>query len=534
MEKFTETEKEQEILRSVVKEELDFISYVDVDTEKFHTIVTNHESDGVPPLVGTFSEEVEKIVTQYVHPGDRDHCMQHFALPYIKKELERRDSMCVSFRLLCGSHYRRKEMNIYYYEGKKETLVFVRRDVTESYASERQQKDRLYRALMDARHANQEKNEFLSRMSHEIRTPMNSIIGLSYLSRENIAYPKQVLENLDKIDMSARFLLSFIDDILNLSQIESGNIALNLEDTDFGQFLSNLKKVTEQKAGEKQICFTMEQKGNIEEKYKFDSEKLGKALRNILENAIKFTQPEGKIDFIIEQIAEKEEETTFRFTIQDNGIGMDKDFLPYAFLPFEQEDNGSTTLYGGTGLGLAIAQNIIDIMNGRIEVGSEKGNGSTFTVTVSLDKSENFGGNTRRHDQSENQDYDFSGKRVLLVEDNEISIEITGNILKHKNFMVDVAVNGREGVSKFLTHEPGYYDVILMDIRMPEMDGLTAAKKIRAAHHADSSRIPIVAMTANAFEEDVRKSFEAGMDAHLNKPVDIKQMYSVLDGIIFG
>ena len=183
---------------------------------------------------------------------------------------------------------------------------------------------------------------------------------------------------------------------------------------------------------------------------------------------------------------------------------------------------------------MSIARNIIEFMGGKIDVYSEKGKGSTFVVTVTLQKVADYEMSLRKQSKLENLDYDFSGKRALLVEDNEVNIEITRNILKHKNLEVEVAVNGEEGVNAFLMHEPGYYDVILMDIRMPVMDGLTATKKIRNAEREDAKKIPIIAMTANVFEEDVRKSFEAGMDAHLSKPVDIKQMYFVLDGMIYG
>lgn len=387
---------------------------------------------------------------------------------------------------------------------------------------------------MDARQANQEKNELLERMSHEIRTPMNSIIGLTYLTKENVKNEKQVLENLDTINMSAHFLLSFIDDILNLSQIESGNIALIQEDMNFESFLTELTQPAERLAGEKQVGFSMIKRGNFSEVYHFDAEKLKKALFNILENAVKYTQAEGKIDFIVECLADKDTESVIRFEIRDTGVGMDESFLPHAFDAFEQERDGNTTLNGGTGLGLAIARNIIDFMGGRIDVYSEKGRGSTFVVTVNLEKVADREKSQRKQNKSESLEYDFTGKRILLVEDNDINIEITRNILVHKNFEVEVAVNGEEGVACFLAHEPGYYDAILMDIRMPVMDGLTATRRIRSAGHEDSERIPIVAMTANAFEEDVRKSFEAGMDAHLSKPVDIKQMYFVLDGMIYG
>lgn len=529
-----EVETEQDILLNVVKEELDFILYMDGDSGDVRTIVRNKKGDVIPPVPENYAEINNECIPRYVHPTEQEYCRQQLELSRLHQELEKKDHVQLVYRLLCGNEYRRKELNIYYHDKEKKTMVFVRRDITENYEKERQQKERLYRALMDARHANQEKNEFLARMSHEIRTPMNSIIGLCYLSRENIAYKKQVLENLGKIDMSAHFLLSFIDDILNLSQIESGNIALNQENTDFEKFLEELGQATEAKAKEKQICFSMEVEGLYDKEYRFDSEKLGKALLNILDNAVKFTQPEGNIVLAVQKMIKTDVETTFRFEIRDNGIGMEESFLPYVFEPFEQEDNGDTTLYGGTGLGLAVARNIINIMDGRIEVNSEKAVGSVFIVTVGLENVVDFEESIRKQSKSQNQDYDFTGKRVLLVEDNDINIEITSNILKHKNFDVEVAVNGREGVEKFLSHAPGYYDVILMDIRMPEMDGLTATRKIRESSHADNNRIPIVAMTANAFEEDVRKSFEAGMDGHLSKPVDIRQMYATLDGIIYG
>lgn len=530
----TKAVKEQNIVKNVVRAELDFIIYVDMETEIARAIVAKEDTDVAPQAEWMYADIMRKAIPVYVHPEEQEYCKRQLELSYIKEELERRNHMTVSFRIHCGQEYRRKELNIYYHDRDKKTLVLVRRDVTDSYKEEQRQKERLYHALMDAKRVNQEKNEFLERMSHEIRTPMNSIIGLSYLTKEQADNQKQVLENLDKIHMSAHFLLSFIEDILNLSQIESGSIALIQEDKDMDAFLEELSQKIGSAAAGKQICFSMEKRGNFRQKYRFDAGKLGKALLNILENAVKFTQAEGRVDFIVERMKETEADAVLRFEIRDTGIGMEQDFLPLAFDPFEQEGNANPTLNGGTGLGLAIAKNIIDIMDGRIDVYSEKGKGSTFVVTMELDKVTDYETSLRKQTKSEHLDYDFTGKRVLLVEDNEINIEITRNILFHKNFTVEVAVNGEEGVASFLAHEPGYYDVILMDIRMPVMDGLTATKKIREANHADSARIPIVAMTANAFEEDVRKSFEAGMDAHLSKPVNIRQMYSVLDSMIYG
>lgn len=528
------TKKEQEILENVLKAELDFITYVDVDTKEFRVILMNEETDVTPPDGGDFDQINAETIPVYVHKEDQEYCKQQLEIPYIQSELETKDHMVVTYRLLCGEHYRRKELSISYHNGDKNTLVFVRRDVTDSYEEEQKQKERLYYALMDARHANQEKNEFLERMSHEIRTPMNSIIGLSYLTSEHADNEKQVLENLTKINVSAHFLLSFINDILNLSQIESGNVALIQEDTDLNVFLDEIINAISKKAENKEIRFTAEKRANFNQKYCFDASKLRKALMNILENAVKFTQTEGKVDFIVEKTQDTDTESVLRFEIRDNGVGIEEDFLPYIFDPFEQEGNRNTTLNGGTGLGLAIARNIVEFMDGRIDVYSEKGKGATFVVTILLEKVADDEERARKQSKSERMDYDFTGKRALLVEDNEINIEITKNILLHKNLEVEVAMNGEEGVARYLENDEGYYDVILMDIRMPVMDGLTATKQIRCSGRKDSLQIPIIAMTANVFEEDVRKSFEAGMDAHLSKPLDIKQMYFVLDSMICG
>lgn len=526
--------KEQEILESIVKAELDFIIYVDVETKDTHVIVTKEGMELTLSKDGEYDAIKQELITKYVHPEDKDHFAQQMELANIELELSQKERAIIICSCICGGAYRRKEMNIHYHGEDKKTLVFICRDITDSYEEEQLHKERLYRALMDARHANQEKNEFLERMSHEIRTPMNSIIGLSYLTSEYVDNHKQVLENLDKITLSAHFLLSFIDDILNLSQIESGNIALIQENTDFNSFIEEISLEVGKKCESKQIEFSTEKRGVFEQEYEFDKDKFYKALLNILDNAVKFTQPEGRVEFIVEKLTETDREATIRFEVRDNGIGMEDDFLPHVFEPFEQESNPGTTLTGGTGFGLAIAKNIIDFMGGRIDAYSEKGRGSTFVATVTLKKVVETEKSVSKQSKLEHMDYDFSGKRVLLVEDNEINIEITKNILTHKNLEVEVAVNGEEGVDDFLNHEPGYYDVILMDIRMPVMDGLTATRKIRNANHPDSTKIPIIAMTANAFEEDVHKSLEAGMNAHLSKPVDVRQMYFVLDSMIFG
>lgn len=521
------------IMENVIKEELDFIAYVDVETKSLHTVVTNRNTDIIPPIDGDYQIENDNYIRRFVDPEDQEFVTAELELDNIRKKLEEKDRLTISFRLLCKDVYRRKTLNIYYEDSDKNSIVLTRRDVNDAYEEEQKMRKKLYRAVQEAAQTNQEKGEFLERMSHEIRTPMNSIIGLTYLSKENIDNPKQVLENIEKIEMSARFLRSFIDDILNMSLLASGRVARNEHDTKLQPFIEGLAQRIGAKAREKQIVFVTELRGNFKEKYHFDSEKLREALQNVLQNAVKYTQSGGKIDFIVELLQETDENATFRFEVRDTGIGIEQSFIPHVFDTFAQEENRKTTLYGGMGLGLTIAKNIIDFMDGKIDVYSEKGVGSTFVITVELSKDRHNKKSDSKQENAESREFDFTGKRVLLVEDNEINVEIVTNILHHKKFEVDVALDGEKGVKAYSEHEAGYYDVILMDIRMPVMDGLEATKKIRQLEQ-QGRRTPIVAMTANVFEEDVKKSFEAGMDAHLSKPVDITQMYALLDGIIFG
>jgi len=391
---------------------------------------------------------------------------------------------------------------------------------------------KLQQALEAAESANQKKNDFLNRMSHEIRTPLNAIIGLSYLSKENETMPAKVYENLDKIEQSAHFLLSFVNDILSLSDLETGKIALELDAVENDVFFSDLKEKILKLTEPKQIQFTFSLLNETEKYYVFDSKKLRKAIMHVILSAVKSTPTGGSIALEMEVLSQDEDNATLQFTISDNGLGIEEELLPVVFEPFEHIYGESRTLYNGSGLELAITKSIVDLMQGTIHVQSKKGEGTTFTLTVTV-KTERRNKLRANENESKKTSYDFTGKKVLVVEDSEINIEIAKNILIHKNFEVEVALNGAEAVRAFECHEEGYYDAILMDIRMPVMDGLEATKAIRNMEgRPDGGIIPIVAMTANAFEEDVKKSLEAGMNGHLSKPIDIKKMYALLDMLL--
>lgn len=521
------------IIEEAIRSEIEFISYVDVTTEKVYTMVTNEAAEVLPDTGGDYAEINLSSIPQNIHPDDVAMCTEQFDLGYIKRALMVQNTVSIVYRLKYPDNtYHWKNTTIRYSEQDKNILIFTRKDYKEAHEKEVLHTSRLEEAFKEVQKANRAKGEFLARMSHEIRTPMNAIIGLSYLSREHKNVPKAVLENLDKIDQSAHFLLSFVNDILNLSNLESGNIAVNKEYVEMNTFLERVNAAVLSEIGDKKVRYTSRVRGKLSEGYLFDGEILFHALMNIMDNAVKYTQQDGNISFITELLGENEGYAGIRFEIEDDGIGMEESFVDTAFEAFSQENAGITTLYGGTGLGLTIAEKMIELLNGTIDLYSEKGKGTTVIITLIFEKDRKKTVSQEKG-RTRASEYNFDGKRALIVEDNEINIEIAKNILVHKKFEVEVAVNGEECVDMFKTHDPGYYDVILMDIRMPIMDGLTATKIIRNLEREDGATIPIIAMTANAFEEDVKKSLDAGMNGHLSKPIDIKKMYALLDQVVF-
>ncbi|MBR5837828.1 MAG: response regulator [Victivallales bacterium] len=529
-----------------------------------------------------------------------------------------------------------------------------------------QQSHALSDALTAAEEANKAKTIFLSNMSHEIRTPMNAIIGLDNIALHDPEATPKIKDYLSKIRDSAHHLLDLINDILDMSRIESGRMTLKNEEFSFSDLIKNINTLFSGQCQEKGLDYQCHRNGQIDDYYIGDNMKLRQVLINILGNAVKFTPSGGKVDVEVERIACLDDKSTLRFMIKDTGIGMSKDFLPHIFDAFAQEDSSTTNKYGCSGLGLAITKNIVELMNGNIQVESEKGKGTTFTVTVTLMNSKlsktededikinpqemsvlivdddeiagqhaklvlekigiasdfvNSGkeaiemvklrqarrlpynlilvdwkmpemdgvetarqiraivGNEsaiiiltayrwddildealaagidsfiakplfasafmeelqsalkKKRSMSKNniQKADLKGRRILLAEDVEINAEIMVMVLETREMEVDLAKNGKIAVEMFESHPEGYYDAILMDMRMPEMDGLTATRTIRAMDRTDSKVIPIIALTANAFDEDVQRSMQAGLNAHLSKPVEPDALYETLESLI--
>ena len=522
----------------------------------------------------------------------------------------------------------------------------------------------LAEALAAAEDASRAKTAFLSNMSHEIRTPMNAIIGLNNIAMNEPSASEKVKEYLARIGTSANHLLSIINDILDMSRIESGRMTIRSEEFSFARVMEQVNTIISGQCRDKGLQYDCRMSGDVRDYYIGDDMKLRQVIINILGNAVKFTPEGGTVSFTVETVAHFDGKTTLRFTVRDTGIGMSREYLPKLFDPFSQEDSSSTSRYGSTGLGMPITKSIVELMNGHIEVESEKGKGSTFIVTVTLLDSDRkpesvedsvvhpddmcvlvidddpvacehaqivlgqigircetalsglegiemvrlrharrepfnlilvdwrmpeldgvettrqirriagyetpiiiltsyswedvaeeareagvdsfvakplFAGTVmdefreafkKKNARLERETADLKGCRVLLAEDVAVNAEIMMMVLSMREIEVDHAENGRIATGMFASHEAGYYDAILMDMRMPEMDGLEATRVIRAMDRKDARTVPIIALTANAFDEDVQRSMQAGLNAHLSKPVEPETLFRTLEGLI--
>ena len=552
-------------------------------------------------------------------------------------------------------------------DGSPITYIGVFIDITgqkEMMQELAQQRESLSVALEEANQANKAKTAFLSNMSHEIRTPMNAIIGLDRIALNDPGISETTREHLEKIGLSAQHLLSIINDILDMSRIESGRMTVKNEEFSFAKALAQVNTIISDQCREKGIEYECRVKGTVDDYYIGDEMKLQQVLINILGNAVKFTPSGGTVTLVVETIARFNKRSTLRFIISDTGIGMSREFLPKLFDAFSQEDSSSTSRFGSTGLGMAITRNIIELMNGTISVESEKQKGTTFTVTVTLAESDRksideektdlqphemcvlvidddpiacehaqlvlgqvgvecekalsgaeglrmvkvrharrepynlilvdwrmpdmdgmettrqiraavgtetpviiltsynwdeiedeakaagvdtfvakplFAGTVldefreafkRKNPKLERETADLRSRRVLLAEDVTVNAEIMIMVLSMREMQVDHAENGRIAVEMFEGHEEGYYDAVLMDLRMPEMDGLEATRRIRAMNRRDAKSIPIIALTANAFDEDVQQSMQAGLNAHLSKPVEPDILFETLEELL--
>ena len=386
----------------------------------------------------------------------------------------------------------------------------------------RQAQDIAAEALQSAERASKAKTDFLANMSHDIRTPMNAIIGITTLMKNELHEPEKLAEHLGKLESSGQLLLGIINNILDMSRIESGKTTLNVEKMNLPQQISQLDSIIRQQAGQRSQTFTVST--NLQhENVLADPNRLNQVLMNILSNAVKYTPTGGHIQLEVDELPRNEHYARYRFVVQENGIGMSEAYQKTLFDPFTREERSGTNKVQGTGLGMAITKSIVDLMGGSINVESTTGKGTRFEVVLEfpVDAEADTMPEAQVLPEEEEETSPLSGMKFLCAEDNAINAEILEMLLEANGASCTICSNGQEIVDAFASVKPGEYDMILMDVQMPVMDGLEATRRIRSGENPLGRIIPILAMTANAFLEDMQKSREAGMDEHLSKPVDI-------------
>lgn len=382
----------------------------------------------------------------------------------------------------------------------------------------------LKNAAEEANSANQAKSDFLSHMSHDIRTPINGIMGMTDIAMKNIGNDEKIRDCLNKISGSSQHLLGLINDVLDMSRIESGKTRIKLESFDIRNCIDNCISIIKGQLAIRDLEMVQDL-----DKFRHpcligDELHLRQIFINILGNSVKFTPDGGKIYFRAWEKDYTDEKALYRFELSDTGIGMKEEYLPHLFEAFSQEDEGTRTTYKGTGLGMAITKEFVELMSGTIEVESKLNEGTKFAIEIWFDIDHEISFSESKIDFQVN----LVGMKVLLVEDIELNMEIAQCMLEDEGAEVTPAMNGQEAVDTFGENPPGTFDMIIMDVMMPVMDGITAAKTIRAMERPDAREIPIIAMTANAYEEDIQKTHDAGMNAHLLKPIDIDLMLKTL------
>ena len=642
--------------------------YVNLDTEEFVEYRRGSKGRALSETQRGwhFFSDCKEALCERVFPDDRELFLKAMERRTLMEALDRKDTFVLTYRLGSEDSPTYVSMKVSRMEDDERFIIVGITDVDAEMRDAMAKSEALAEALTSAEDANNAKTTFLSSMSHEIRTPMNAIIGLDNLALRDETLSKQTRDYLEKINGSARHVLELINDILDMSRIESGRVTLRREVFSFSGMLEQINTMVMSQCHDKGLTYECHVLNQLDATYIGDNMKLKEVLINILSNAIKFTEAPGSVTLTVEKTVAFEDQTTLRFCIKDTGIGMDREFIPKIFDAFTQEDGSYKSKYGSTGLGMAITKRIVEMMNGSIAVESEKGVGTEFAVTVTLRNCdqdskeaeraidphafhvlvvdddriaaehaqmvldevgiradvcvsgeealrmmevqhtkhrpynlvlmdwnmpgmngleasaeirkqlssettvvvltaynwddiqeeahrvgvdsfltkplfastviEEFERIARRNNLAlfqKKQRADLSGRRVLLAEDMEINAEIMMDVLEMEGLRADHAENGREAVQMFAASAPGTYAAILMDVRMPEMDGLEATAAIRVMKREDAKRIPIIALTANAFDEDVQRSLQAGMNAHLTKPVEPNNLYQVLGELIY-
>ncbi len=522
-----ENEQYQSIYRNTVELEYDGICIMDLKTGEVIAKLAESVSADNKAKRENLSFIKKRFIEELMCPEDQERFREEFDILSILSQLEREEVVHFYFVSEKNNEKRHKDCAIRYFNEDRTKLFVCIRDIEQQLQTERESKEALQKAFEAAKHANEAKSEFISKMSHDIRTPMNAIVGMTAIAKANIDDKERVLDCLDKVKVANEHLLSLVNEVLDMSRIESGKMSLSQGEFDLGELLEDVICILKPRAQQKEQELTLELRSLHHTAVIGDELSLQKIFNNLIGNAVKYTQEGGQIHVLAEELPSPHlDYGHYRFIFEDNGYGMSKEYLDKLFVPFERASDSKIEQIEGTGLGMPIVYNLIQLMQGEIQVESELEQGSKFTITLffPLQSQENI----QEESQEPQKKIFFEGKRVLLAEDNELNVEIAQEILKNYGLEISVAYNGQEAVQIYQEKEAGYFDMIFMDIQMPVMDGYTAAGKIRGCDKVDSLQIPIAAMTANAFSEDVQKAMHAGMNDHVAKPIELDKLEKVL------
>ena len=472
---------------------------------------------------GNFDLVVESVLEHFMAPESRDDMRKFLNLGTLAERLENKDTILTTYKNPQGFWFEsrfiahKKDEN-----GHVISAIYVARDITAEKQKELRYNEKLREAAIEADKANISKTNFLRRMSHDIRTPLNGIVGMLNISKRYKDDREKYDECIEKIANSANYLLDLVNNVLDISKLESGSLVLEHKPFDLGQLLLNTLPLVITYAGENSIAFEGgREDSHMKHRYVIGSPvHLNRVLMNIASNAIKYNRPGGSLKIYCNEIESDEDTATYEFVCEDTGLGMSEEFQRHAFEPFAQEGKQTVTSFSGSGLGLSIVKDIVEMMGGTISLKSKENEGTTIKIILKLplDKERSHSGDTEKTGLEK---IDVSGKKALLVEDNGINMEIAKIILEEVGFEVTCAGDGLEALNIFRESEPYAFDCIFMDVMMPVMDGIEATKEIRALERPDAKTVPIIAMTANAFAEDRQMCFDAGMNDHVSKPIDM-------------
>jgi len=520
--------KKEMINEIITEEEYDYIGVLHIQTQQltFYYIskdIRRQQSDQV-----SHDQNVQWVCGSIPSEEERQQYLEAIRLERILAELERHPVYTLSY--FCNDFRgdrRKKQLKFRYLENSHLELMFSRTDVTDTFEQEEKNASMLRQALLAAEKANELKTEFLGNVSHDMRTPLNAILGYNQLALQ--AEDTTIKDDyLNKIGVAGRTLLSLINDTLDLQKIENGTVAFQLNPVSCRKILQEIITSVQPMMAEKRIDFIVDSHLTIDVPIQADAVRLRQIFINLLSNAAKFTQAGGQVELVLECTKVEEKRLHGKIIVRDTGVGMSQAFLHKMYEPFSQERTTETAHIGGAGLGLSIVKRLVDMMGGRIEAVSEPGKGSVFTVYLNFERALSQSQDSIEDSRCCN----IAGTHILLCEDNTMNMEIAKSVLEMNGAVVDCALNGLEGYEKFVSSRSGTYSLILMDIRMPVLDGYGATEKIRTSRHADAAVIPILAMTADAYAGDIEKSYAVGMNGHLAKPVDFKELCHTIQHLV--